>query len=933
MLDERHDALPLDEDSRDTNNYLLGRVGKHNLVITCLPYGVTGTVSAARVVNQMLSTFRRIRFGLMIGIGGGAPSDEHDIRLGDVVVGSPKGLLGGVIQYDFGKTVQQGQFQRTGMLNKPPEVLLTALSNLQAKHFMEGHRIQTTIQHMMTSYPVMSFQYGRPPIETDRLFRSEYDHPQNQPTCLLCDVEQIIPRSNRHHDASRQPYIHYGLVASGDQVVKHGGLRDKLQRELGVLCFEMEAAGLVDSFPCLIIRGISDYADSHKNDVWQGYAAATAAAYAKELMDVISVGAPHNPSVVHGGQVGDGVGDMRFRVQEWLSPASSKDDLYRHQKDYMEGSCDWVLQKRPVASFLASNSESQILGIGGAPGIGKSTLTSFLIRRLMEEGNSRVFYFFCKDTSGDGGSRPHHAIRTLLSQVLVVEDSSQAVLQLEELRVQSGQKEVESLATLREAFIYTLATSPKTDKPAYFVIDGLDECEDGFLLASTIILILNDSKRPFRLLLASRQEPELVEFFQQYQRKSINLQLAPLHALTILPAHVRQPVVAYVRERVSQIQHLQTTTLGKDVLGGVSAAADGSWLYARLILDEIERLPSPASVARQLKDIPSGLVELYQTIFTTIGKSLTPTELYLAQYLFIWVDMKDFVRVGRRTLDREILDVVFQAANSGDEVFDSITLAQRLCAPLVTLKAVRGQASSSPKPNMKISLNHHTATQFIRRIASGTALTQTVPAVLKPQLLKALYRAKTAVWYFEQSEDLNHLLERLRNDPKESYNSIGIYFEMAYALWGAFYLQSLPENLDNDSQAQASILCNQLTDFLLSGRCLKWVELAIIINYHGGFTTLFHNVTTALRAALKSINSADENGVETPPSIPGFRTFSLARKQFFADYAYVISCTGPIDQEVMAVPDGFNSRPLAGALMELGKNWTHLYSIDPDDQF
>ena len=50
------------------------------------------------------------------------------------------------------------------------------------------------------------------------------------------------------------------------------------------ICFEMEAAGLVDSFPCLVIRGVSDYADSHKNDRWQGYAAAVASAYAKELL-------------------------------------------------------------------------------------------------------------------------------------------------------------------------------------------------------------------------------------------------------------------------------------------------------------------------------------------------------------------------------------------------------------------------------------------------------------------------------------------------------------------------------------------------------------------------------------------------------------------------------------------------------------------------
>jgi nucleoside phosphorylase len=82
--------------------------------------------------------------------------------------------------------------------------------------------------------------------------------------------------------------IYYGTIASGNQVIKDGVTRDRLSLELGgVLCYEMEAAGLMNHFPCLVIRGICDYADSHKNKGWQPYAAATAAACAKEVLSVI----------------------------------------------------------------------------------------------------------------------------------------------------------------------------------------------------------------------------------------------------------------------------------------------------------------------------------------------------------------------------------------------------------------------------------------------------------------------------------------------------------------------------------------------------------------------------------------------------------------------------------------------------------------------
>ena len=82
--------------------------------------------------------------------------------------------------------------------------------------------------------------------------------------------------------------MHYGTIASGNAVIKDSSTRDRLRRDFNAICVEMEAAGVMDTIlPCLVIRGICDYADSHKNKRWQPYAAATAAAYAKELLTMI----------------------------------------------------------------------------------------------------------------------------------------------------------------------------------------------------------------------------------------------------------------------------------------------------------------------------------------------------------------------------------------------------------------------------------------------------------------------------------------------------------------------------------------------------------------------------------------------------------------------------------------------------------------------
>ncbi|CAN9202124.1 unnamed protein product [Alternaria alternata] len=276
MLDEEHDTPRYD--AHDTNLYSCGRVGEHNVVIACLPEGQTGTSSAAAVAAQMKSTFSSTRFGLMVGIGGGVPSEEADVRLGDVVVSKPHKTHGGVVQYDLGKATPSG-FERTGALNTPPTVLLNAVANVRAKQ-MRGKGTLLEYLSKLGSLPA----FTREAAGSDTLFEAEYDHAGREATCVKCSAEHVVIRETRRQDV----VAHYGTIASGNQVIKDAAVRDKLSAELGgVLCFEMEAAGLMNSFPCLVIRGICDYADSHKNKRWQPYAAATAAAYAKEVLSAI----------------------------------------------------------------------------------------------------------------------------------------------------------------------------------------------------------------------------------------------------------------------------------------------------------------------------------------------------------------------------------------------------------------------------------------------------------------------------------------------------------------------------------------------------------------------------------------------------------------------------------------------------------------------
>ncbi|KAL3451156.1 nucleoside phosphorylase domain-containing protein [Aspergillus insuetus] len=215
----------------------------------------------------MEKSFPAVKWHFVVGIGGGVPSSEHDIRLGDVVVSTS------VVQHDMGRTIQSGsKFESTAIVQRPSRSLMTAISLLQSDPYHTHDCLEPHIEQVTTLRP----EYKVPGQHRDRLFEPHYEHEPGQRTCTGCTG----PRVNRK-PRSPGPRIHYGRIASGNQVIKDASKRDQLAQTSKAICFEMEGAGVMTTGRCLVIWGICDYADSHKNDEWHNYAAATAAAYTK----------------------------------------------------------------------------------------------------------------------------------------------------------------------------------------------------------------------------------------------------------------------------------------------------------------------------------------------------------------------------------------------------------------------------------------------------------------------------------------------------------------------------------------------------------------------------------------------------------------------------------------------------------------------------
>ena len=280
MLDEEHEELP--QVDNDDNTYTYGSIKGHNIVIACMPPGQPGKVSAARLVSPLARSFPNLRLQLFVGIGGGIPcspptkDSAQDIDLGDVVVGwAEETGTPGVVQYDLVRST--GHFKdRLSVMDKPNRRLLSALGKMLTDR-VKGREFFLSHLERFTRAGVKGFAHQG--FDKDILYQSTYEHPGSA-TCEDCDSTKIVERESR-----QDPVFHQGTIASGDIVVKDSQLRDRIGQQCsGAKCVEMEAAGVIDQTHCLVIRGISDYADSHKNQIWQPYAAGTAAAFARELL-------------------------------------------------------------------------------------------------------------------------------------------------------------------------------------------------------------------------------------------------------------------------------------------------------------------------------------------------------------------------------------------------------------------------------------------------------------------------------------------------------------------------------------------------------------------------------------------------------------------------------------------------------------------------
>ncbi|KAF3230010.1 hypothetical protein TWF191_000249 [Orbilia oligospora] len=557
MLDERHENLPHPAQSGDDNSYALGSIGVHNIVIACLPKGKIGTVSAASVALHMIRTFPNIKFGLMVGIGGGIPN-KGKIRLGDVVVGTPTGSFPGVVQWDIGKATQGGGFDRTGALNNPPNFILAALGRLETEQELSGSKVSEYLEQMIIKFPKLT-KYVKLDSFEDVLFKSSYDHrdtpedpgeadekdeegsddeeeeededeDEEEESCRYCDKSKIVKRK------ARDMRVHFGLIASGNQVIKDAKFRDDLNKTLVARIEEK-----VEKVHTRLDR---------KDDL---------------------------------------------EVLDWLTPI----DYTSQQTDYLnqrqQGTGEWLLNSTEYNNWLTADTGKKVLFCPGIPGAGKTILTSIVVDDLTTRFSKMkigLAYIYCNFRRKDE-QKIQSLLASLLKQLALTSTQSDLPEAVKEMYQRNTEKRMRP--SIDDIF-RALESVSKDYERVFIIVDALDECQTSYNCREIFLskLFQLQSNCGTNLFITSRALPEIMKKFDSVDAEVLEVR-----------AH-KEDVRNFLEAQISSSGEQLLIDCREEIKDEITNVVDGMFLLAQLHFEAIKTKTSLKKMRSALKTLSAG---------------------------------------------------------------------------------------------------------------------------------------------------------------------------------------------------------------------------------------------------------------------------------------------------------------------------------------
>ncbi|KAK3941240.1 ankyrin repeat-containing domain protein, partial [Diplogelasinospora grovesii] len=698
LFDKQWDHQRYDEKHGSLNGYSFGTIACHNVVLVHLP--TIGKVAAAAAAARLDERFRNIELALVVGVCGGVPGkhSQEPIFLGDVVISN------GLIQHDLGRRLPGNKFARKDTpednLSRPNWELRAVLAKLQTDQGRSSLQNRASkflgdLRQKLGNAPMF------PGVTDDCLFKSTYQHKHREPSgCEECCNDS---GGGNPSDAIAEwkPAVHFGCVASGDTVMKSGEDRDAIAAQDRIIAFEMEGAGVWDNFPnVLVIKGVCDYADSHKNKRWQRYAAATAAAVANAFLESWDTEPPKRLTVSMQRDRDPGRDrDRTARVLQKLYTIPYGDRKDRNP-DRIPGTCVWFEDHRLFREWQESKA-STMLWVSADPGCGKSVLVKHLVDSgLLREKARTICYFFFKDDFEDQRSVVG-ALRSILHQLFKEKPTilSECILKQFE---DGGETFNNSFGDLWHTLLS--AAEEKDAGQIVCLLDAVDECEEdgrSQLLQALGKLFKNRRTSNLKFLLTSRPYEKIRQGFHG---------LSVIHLSGESDAEMGKisgEIDAFIEARVQDIAERQSLSGNerRTLWQEMKRTNHRTYLWAHLTLDLIERdlLINKTGIIKATSHLPQTVEEAYERI---LSKSYGPQE--AKRLLHIVVAAAQPLTLKEMSLALALKEG-HQSYSDLDLTFDAISeqrfrnRVRNLCGLFVTII------------DSRIYLLHQTAREFLIR--------------------------------------------------------------------------------------------------------------------------------------------------------------------------------------------------------------------------
>ncbi|KAH0537351.1 hypothetical protein FGG08_005830 [Glutinoglossum americanum] len=818
LLDEVYetDGFSYRKSSEDPNTYTTGRVGEHHVVLAYIP-GM-GKASSAAVASSIRISFKGIKVGIVVGICGGAPraTDGTEIFLGDVIISEA------AIQVDFGCQYPNKFIRKTTLEDNLGQANPQIRSFLGKVSGWSAHKRLTdkTLIYSTALYKRDGFHNSRyPGIENDKLYPAYYQHKhQNSDSCVICGQFQgygdevcetalnsscaelgcddtiLIPR-NRTKDAWK-PSIHFGRIASGDGVMKSGQHRDEIVASEKVIAFEMEGAGAWDYLPTVVIKGVCNYADSHKSEEWQRYAVTTAAACTKAFLEEWrsedrpskrSTSPEISSSLSEERRLSTSAGEQSYSedIKAMCLQSLSFLNIDSHRRNIApahQNTCDWLFATAQFQQWQNRDdfkSHNGVLWIKGKSGAGKSTLMKHALVHCQKSfpNHAIAAYFF--NARGDHLEKsPLGMLRSLLYQL--IEQNPQFCsrfipLFLDEQKNNGIHWQWHS--NLLEHFLLEMMGRHQS-QPMLLFVDALDECDESQVrdVVSFLEKLSSATIRSGTILnicLSSRHYPTIC------MEKKLEL---------VVEKRVEhgQDIAIYVQDKLKKIDEgIERELLEK---------AAGVFMWIILAIEMLNQKFDEGGIAamrKTLSEMPGDLDEVFRTLLEKDNTRKYETILMLQWVLF-----------SEHLLKPEELYFAVLAGTDGTESedlgpWDQSKVTNQIIERFITTTS-RGLIEVRKGDTETVQFIHQSVNDFLLR----NKRLQTLDLALVPHVIGASHDrlASSCLCYVEMVKDSTPEKELVQSYPFLEYASSYVLYHAEQAHVGHIDQRTRLQQLQRESK-------------------------------------------------------------------------------------------------------------------------------------